>query len=89
MDKPLSTRIDRFLAARGVARPGNVAPPTQTPAGPAAAVAAPAPFVCEDDVRTAVREGRTILVNDRTIITPAARDAGEAAKAFVWEGFRS
>jgi hypothetical protein len=45
--------------------------------------------VCEDDVRAAKKEGRTILVNERTIITPAARDAGEAARIFVWEGWRS
>jgi hypothetical protein len=45
--------------------------------------------VCEDDVRAAVREGRKILVGERTIITPAARDAGEAARVFTWEGWRS
>jgi hypothetical protein len=44
--------------------------------------------VCEDDVRTAVKAGRKILVNEKTIITPAARDAGEAAKVFLWEGYR-
>jgi len=48
----------------------------------------PVPFVCEDDVKVAVREGRKILVGDRTIITPAARDAGEAARVFTWEGWR-
>jgi hypothetical protein len=47
------------------------------------------PFVCEEDVRLAQRDGRTILVNDRTIITPAARDAAEAARVFTWEGWRS
>jgi hypothetical protein len=36
-----------------------------------------------------MREGRTLLVGERTIITPAARDAGEAGKVFVWEGCRS
>jgi hypothetical protein len=46
-------------------------------------------FVCEEDVRTARREGRNILVNERTIITPAARDAGEAAGVLTWEGWRS
>jgi hypothetical protein len=45
-------------------------------------------FVCEEDVRLARREGRTILVNERTIITPAARDAGDAGQVFVWEGWR-
>ncbi len=48
----------------------------------------PVSFVCEDDVRMAVKEGRRILVGERSIITPAARDAGEAARVFVWEGWR-
>jgi acetaldehyde dehydrogenase (acetylating) len=85
----LAARIDRFLASRGVAAPEGtasasaVSPPMPSPAP------SPVPFVCEDDVRVAKREGKTILVNERTIITPAARDAGEAAKLFVWEGWRS
>ena len=91
----LASRIDQFLASRGVARPGEPpagssrARPQPQPAGPAPPSERPVPFVCEDDVRMANREGRTILVNERTIITPAARDAGEAAKVFVWEGLRS
>ena len=55
----------------------------------AAPPATPVTFVCEDDVRLARREGRTILVNERTIITPAARDLGEEHRVFVWEGWRS
>ena len=45
----------------------------------------PVAFVCEEDVRNAVKTGRKILVGERTIITPAARDAGEAANVFVWQ----
>jgi acetaldehyde dehydrogenase (acetylating) len=40
-------------------------------------------FVCEDDVRRAVQRGEKIYVNARTIITPAARDIGEAAEVFA------
>ncbi|HEV2764140.1 MAG TPA: hypothetical protein VGV38_14245, partial [Pyrinomonadaceae bacterium] len=40
-------------------------------------------FVCEDDVRRAVQKGEKIYVNARTIITPAARDMGEAAEVFA------
>jgi hypothetical protein len=40
--------------------------------------------VCEEDVRLAVREGRKLLINERSIVTPAARDAGEAAKVFEY-----
>jgi acetaldehyde dehydrogenase (acetylating) len=91
----LASRIDQFLASRGVARPGEPpaassrARPQPQPAGAAPPSERAVPFVCEDDVRMANRDGRTILVNERTIITPAARDAGEAAKVFVWEGLRS
>jgi acetaldehyde dehydrogenase (acetylating) len=85
----LAARIDRFLASRGVARPASDAVSAPRLPAPAVPPQAPAAFVCEDDVRTAIREGRTLLVNERTIITPAARDTGEAAGAFVWEGWRS
>jgi hypothetical protein len=44
-------------------------------------------FVCEDDVRAALRKGEKIVVGEKTIITPAARDAGEAARIFVWPSY--
>jgi acetaldehyde dehydrogenase (acetylating) len=40
-------------------------------------------FVCEDDVRQAVRQGRKIVIGDHTIITPAARDLAEDHRIFV------
>jgi acetaldehyde dehydrogenase (acetylating) len=43
----------------------------------------PADFVCEDDVRQAVRQGRKIIVGERTIVTPAARDLADAHRVFV------
>jgi acetaldehyde dehydrogenase (acetylating) len=84
----LTNRIDRFLATRGLA-------PDTAKAVADKAVAEPQPlstaekFVCEEDVRQAVKSGRKLLIGERTIITPAARDAGEAAKVFVHEGWRS
>jgi len=42
-----------------------------------------ADFVCEDDVRQAVRQGRKIVIGDHTIITPAARDLAEEHRVFV------
>jgi len=42
-----------------------------------------ADFVCEDDVRQAVRQGRKIVIGDHTIITPAARDLAEEHRIFV------
>jgi hypothetical protein len=35
-----------------------------------------------------VKNGHKIVVGEKTIITPAARDAGEAAKIFIWEAMR-
>ena len=43
----------------------------------------PVAFVCEDDVRRAVSGGRRISVGRRTIVTPSARDLGEAHRVFV------
>jgi acetaldehyde dehydrogenase (acetylating) len=40
-------------------------------------------FVCEDDVRRAIQKGEKIYTNARTIITPAARDMGDAAEVFA------
>jgi acetaldehyde dehydrogenase (acetylating) len=94
----LTRRIDAFLASRGLAFPpkttiaASPAPsvplPPVAPAAPPAPSAKPAAFICEDDVRKAVKAGEKIVVGEKTIITPAARDAGEAAKIFVWEGYR-
>jgi len=48
-----------------------------------ASTAPPADFVCEDDVREALRSGRTIQLAPRAIVTPAARDLGETRGVFV------
>ena len=93
----LSRRIDQFLASRGYAPPAPAspgpsaevepaAPPAATPAASPAAppsVDKPADFVCEDDVRQAMRSGRKISIGERTIVTPAARDLAEQHRIFV------
>ncbi|MGH9384628.1 MAG: aldehyde dehydrogenase family protein [Vicinamibacterales bacterium] len=83
----LTSRIDRFLATRGLASPSPPGLPGPSglpgPLGPLG----PENFVCEEDVRLAVKEGRKILIGERTIITPAARDTGEAAKVFIHAGW--
>ena len=88
----LTRRIDTFLASRGLTAPIAPAPgapaPSALSAPSAPSAPSPVPFVCEDDVRTAVKNGQKIVVGDKTIITPAARDAGEAARVFVWESYR-
>jgi len=42
-----------------------------------------ADFVSEDDVRRAIQKGEKIYVNERTIITPSARDIGDPAEVFA------
>jgi acetaldehyde dehydrogenase (acetylating) len=82
----LTARIDKFLASRGLAPQA-----TDTPKGPQVSQGPgeAEKFVCEDDVRRAVREGKKLLITEKTIITPAARDAGEAAKIFIHAGWPS
>jgi len=45
--------------------------------------------ICEDDVRSAMRAGRKLVVGEKTIITPSARELGEANRIFVQAGLRS
>ena len=97
----LTSRIDKFLATRGLApasasaRPEagelrrDLAEAASGREGGPQAPAVPEKFVCEDDVRLAIKEGRKLLVGERTIVTPSARDAGEAAKVFVQAGWPS
>jgi acetaldehyde dehydrogenase (acetylating) len=95
---PLARRIDQFLASRGYVAPGvsssgpvkgENAPPDATPAqsrapvNPSQPVSKPLDFVCEDDVRQALRQGRKLVIGERTIVTPAARDLGEQHHLFV------
>jgi acetaldehyde dehydrogenase (acetylating) len=90
----LTHRIDQFLASRGFTVPGAGADPTPKPAAaapkpmgsdptPSGAVSKPLDFVCEEDVRQALKQGRKLLIGDRTIVTPAARDLGEQHRLFV------
>jgi hypothetical protein len=41
---------------------------------PAPPASKPVDFICEEDVRTAIREKRKIHIGPRTIVTPSARD---------------
>ena len=87
----LSRRIDEFLGTRGYRGEGapsstvqpDAAPERVPAAGPAttsdARPAEPSPldFVCEEDVRTAIRAGKKLLVSERAIVTPSARELAE------------
>ena len=85
----LATRIDSFLTSRGYKPPENEAAsaPRQDGTEKPARADNPAEFICEDDVRAAVRSGKKLLVGERTIITPAARDLGESEKVFQQAGW--
>jgi acetaldehyde dehydrogenase (acetylating) len=85
----LAARIDSFLASRGY-KPPDGEPITATADGGAEnppRADNPAEFICEDDVRAALRSGTKLLVGERTIITPAARDLGESQKVFQQAGW--
>jgi hypothetical protein len=84
----LSSRIDAFLASRGITapQPGGTAPAdrverTERPDPPEPPRAAE--FVCEADVREAIAQKRKIVIGEKTIVTPAARDLGDAHKVLV------
>ena len=81
----LAKRVDAFLARRGVVAAPEPVPPASTPAA-LPPDAPPAEFVCEDDVRQAVKDRRSITIDERTIVTPAARDLGEQHHVFVQAG---
>jgi acetaldehyde dehydrogenase (acetylating) len=96
---PLAKRIDQFLASRGYVVPGAApvpaappvpaqpaiqpAPPSNPQAPTAPALTTPLDFVCEEDVRQALKQGRKLVIGERTIVTPAARDLAEQHRLFV------
>ena len=96
----LARRIDQFLVSRGYTPPSGsatVEAKAPLPAETSAAAAPRAPeleaektadFVCEEDVRQALRQGRKIVIGDRSIVTPAARDLGEQHRLFIDAGLR-
>jgi acetaldehyde dehydrogenase (acetylating) len=76
--------VAAYLAARGALPPQ--APVSSLPA-PDGESGKPVAFVCEEDVRLAIKHGRPIVIGERTIVTPAARDLGEARRIFVQAGW--
>jgi acetaldehyde dehydrogenase (acetylating) len=64
--------------------------PRPTAGGPGASDSSVsvAEFVCEEDVRQAIKLGRQITIGDKTIVTPSARDLAEANRTFVQSGWR-
>jgi acetaldehyde dehydrogenase (acetylating) len=87
----LGGRIEAFLASRGISSGG--APSAPTASAPLSALPGPSrvpdgdgpavDFVCEDDVRAAMRRGGRIKLADKAIVTPAARDLGDEHQIFA------
>jgi hypothetical protein len=83
-----------YSAPAGTVSPAMPAPAAAPPAAigsapppsPSAATSSspkPVDFVCEDDVRQAMKQGRKIVVGERSIVTPAARDLGDEHHVFT------
>jgi hypothetical protein len=84
----LASRIDSFLASRGYRPPESSPPPPRGAETPSRADNPP-DFICEDDVRAALRSGRKLIVGEKTIVTPSARDLGESEHVFVQSSWPS
>jgi acetaldehyde dehydrogenase (acetylating) len=82
----LARKVDDFLGSRGYRGDGKPPAPASKPTPPPQA---PLDFVCEEDVRTAIKAGQKIVVSERAIVTPAARDLGDQHRVFSvapWRG---
>jgi acetaldehyde dehydrogenase (acetylating) len=85
---------DPTAAAGSAAAVSDSPPAVADPPGAAthdapAPPAAPLEFICEEDVRQAIRAGRTLLVSERAIVTPLARELAEQHRVFrtaPWRG---
>jgi acetaldehyde dehydrogenase (acetylating) len=101
----LTKRIDQFLGSRGFKGSDPKAAPVgasgsdprfkfsgrekSSGSDPGALDPGPLDFVCEDDVRAAIQAGRQLVLAERAIVTPAARDLGEQHRIFTvapWRG---
>ena len=84
----LTVRIDRFLKSHGY-EPENIdrskEKVVQSKKQAPVSKASPVDFVSEEDVRVALNAGQKLLIGNRTIVTPSARELGEEKKIFILE----
>jgi len=52
-------------------------------------VETPLEFVCEDDVRQAIQAGRKLLISERAIVTPSARELAEEHRVITFPVWRN
>jgi acetaldehyde dehydrogenase (acetylating) len=69
----------------GAPATASPAAPPPTPATPARTSTPPLDFVAEEDVRRALKDGKTLRVSRRAIITPSARDYAAGKNVLVEE----
>ena len=96
----LADRVETFLSDKGIS-PKTSSPDTDNSPDIATSdlhststelTPAPQPqqevtdFVCEEDVRLAINQGHSITIDEKTIITPAARDMADKHRVFVYAG---
>jgi acetaldehyde dehydrogenase (acetylating) len=88
----LARRVNTFLGQRGFSatQDAPLSPAARSPQ-PSAVAKEPAPldFVCEDDVRSAIQAGRKLVISERAIVTPAARELAESHRVLTiapWRG---
>ena len=89
--KRLAYELPREGRAAAATAPATSPAPAAPPPAPAAVAPAapvrpsgpPVDFVSEDDVRRALREGRTIRVAPKGIVTPSARDLADGKQVLI------
>lgn len=86
----IAALVDRFLSAKlsrgNPAARQNHAPTVVHEVQPqidASTIRVPVEFVSERDVMEAIKENRKIFINEKTIVTPAARDLGAEKEVLV------
>jgi acetaldehyde dehydrogenase (acetylating) len=87
----LRRRVDDFLGTRGFRADSGQPAPAAQPARPPGSTsnATVLDFVCEEDVRLAIQAGQKLVVAERAIITPAARDLADQHRVITiapWRG---
>jgi acetaldehyde dehydrogenase (acetylating) len=85
--RAVSTGIDAGMMRQQVDAALSGRQTVPVPAAPNPQPLSAVEFVCEEDVRQAVRQGRKIVISERTIVTPAARDLAEMHRVFVSAGW--
>jgi acetaldehyde dehydrogenase (acetylating) len=86
--RPAKAQVTDRRPAAGVSSAASslaAAPAISAPAESRAQAAAE--FVCEADVRRAMELGTRIVINDRSIVTPSARDLADEHKIFILSGW--